>query len=252
MTLPVITVAVPSYNQGQYIEEALESIFKQDLPVEVFVLDGGSTDGTVEILKKWSSRLSGWRSGPDDGQAAAINDGVKMGTAPYVCWLNSDDYWLPGQLNRLLEALEQDSTVPMVYGRVENFDENTGRHSSVWVESFDEKRLAKRCIISQPATLIRRDVWQKLSGLRAELGMAMDYDLWWRIYRQFGKPKFVDELIAVNRQHNDTKTQSQRHLHYREAIEVVRTHAGYVPLKWWLYQPYSVWVKAAINWYRKR
>lgn len=251
MSKPAITVIVPSLNQKQFLEEALKSIFQQNIAMEVFVLDGGSTDGTVDILRKWSSQLSGWRSGPDNGQAAAINDGVDMGTAPYVCWLNSDDYWLPGKFSLLLNTLMQDQAIPMVYGRVENIDEHTGNKSFVSVEAFDEKMLAKRCIISQPATLIRRNVWEAVGGLNAELNMAMDYDLWWKVYKKFGEPQFVDELIAVNRQHNDTKTQSQRRLHYSEAIGVVRRHAGYVPLKWWIYQPYAVWFKTIINWVKK-
>lgn len=252
MSRPVITVVVPSLNQGQFLEPALTSIFQQNIAVEVFVLDGGSTDESMDILGRWAPDLAGWRSHQDDGQSAAINEGILMGTAPYVCWLNSDDFWFPGQLKHLLEMFDGYPDVPMVYGRVQNLDDLTGRTSQVWTEKFDESRLARRCIISQPATLIRRDAWIKVGGLNPDLKMAMDYDLWWRLYRQCGEPVFVDKLIAVNRQHSDTKTQSQRVSHYREAMQVVKEYSGSVPLKWWFYQPYSVWYKAALNWYRQR
>jgi glycosyltransferase involved in cell wall biosynthesis len=94
-TPPVVTIAVPSYNQGRFLQDGLTSIFVQDLPVEVFVADAGSTDGSVDVIKTFESRLAGWRSHADRGQAAAINEGITTGSAPYVAWLDSGDM-LPG------------------------------------------------------------------------------------------------------------------------------------------------------------
>jgi len=90
---PLVTIAVPSCNQGRFLDDALTSIFEQQLPVEVFVMDGGSTDNSIEIIRKWEGQLAGWRSHKDGGQAAAINEGIALGRAPYVCWLNSDDWF---------------------------------------------------------------------------------------------------------------------------------------------------------------
>lgn len=242
---PLVTVAVPSLNQGRFLEEALRSIFEQEkVPVEVFVLDGGSTDGTIEVIRRWEHRLSGWRSRVDDGQAAAINEGISLGRAPFVCWLNSDDWFLPSCLNTLVSALEAQPTAPAVYGRAWNFSQRRGRRSPVWVESFDEDKLAFRCIISQPATLIRRQAWAAVGGVDPSLKMAMDYDLWWRLYRYGGPLHFVNEYVAVNRDHAATKTRNFRRRHYAEAISVVRKHYGRVPLKWWLAQPYAVWFRS--------
>jgi GT2 family glycosyltransferase len=241
---PLITIAVPSYNQGRYLDAALASIFNQDIPVEVFVADGGSVDNSVDVIMVWKDKLTGWRSYRDDGQAAAINESIAKGKAPFVCWLNSDDFFLPNALTHLLQVLERLPDVPAVYGKAWNLIEKTQARRPVWVEPFSERRLALRCIISQPATLIRRSAWERVGGVDDKLHMSMDYDLWWRLFKTVGPLYFADEYIAVNREHAATKTKTQRRLHYREAIAVVRKHHGHVPLKWWLAQPYAVWFKA--------
>ena len=247
MTTPVVTVAVPSYNQGRFLDAALTSIFAQDIPVEVYVMDGGSTDESVAVIKRHERRLAGWRSHADNGQSAAINEGIARGSAPYACWLNSDDMLLDGALAAAHSALQRQPRAPAAFGRVWNEVERTGVRKPVWVEPFSEGRLAQRCIISQPGTMIRRDAWEAVGGLDTTLKMAMDYDLWWRLYKRFAPLSFVNEFVAVNRDHHDTKTNTQRVLHYREAIAIVRKYHGRVPLKWWLAQPYAVWMKALNN-----
>jgi glycosyltransferase involved in cell wall biosynthesis len=241
---PLVTIAVPSFNQGRFLDDALASIFQQQVPVEVFVLDGGSSDNSVDVIRKWEAQLAGWRSATDDGQAAAINEGISLGSAPFVCWLNSDDWFLPGGLSMLLDAFKACPDVPAVYGRAWNVTQKTGKRVPVWVEPFDERRLALRCIVSQPATLIRRSAWNTVGGVDAQLHMAMDYDLWWRLYKQVGPLHFLDSFIAVNRDHDATKTRTLRRRHYREAMAVVQKHHHRVPLKWWLAQPYAVWFKS--------
>jgi len=241
---PQVTIVIPTLNQGHFLEDALKSVFQQEVRSEVFVCDGGSTDNTLDVIKKWEPRLRGWRSGPDGGQAEAINEGMKEGRAPFVCWLNSDDWFLPGGLSYLVRGLEQFSESPAVYARAWNLNPETGRRTSVWTEPFSARRLSRRCIISQPATLIRRSSWEDIGGVDTTLNLAMDYDLWWRLFKKKGELIFLDEYVAVNRDHSKTKTRNLRADHYREAIEVVRKHYGRVPLKWWLAQPYAVWYKS--------
>ena len=247
MSEALVTIAVPSYNQGQFLDDALTSIFQQELPVEIFVLDGGSTDNSIDIIHKWKHRLAGWRSHKDDGQAAAINEGIAQGFAPYVCWLNSDDWFLPSGLLKLLNELKKHPEYSAVDGRSWNVVHKSGKKYPVWVESFSERRLAMRCIISQPATLIRRSAWDAVEGLDESLHMVMDYDLWWRLFKYSGAMHFTNDFVAVNRVHDDTKTKTQRRRHYREAMGVVKKHYGRVPLKWWLAQPYAVWFKSVVG-----
>ena len=247
LSQPVATIAVPSYNQGRFLKGALNSIFEQELPVEVFVADAGSTDQSVDIIKQFEDRLLGWRSYGDRGQAAAINEGIAKGTAAYVGWLNSDDLLLSGGLKRLVDVRDRHRIAPAAYGKVWNHVEATGARRPVWVEPFSKTRLALRCIVSQPGALIRRSAWDAVGGLDESLRMAIDYDLWWRLYKNFAPLEFVDEFVALNRDHADTKTNTQRQLHYREAMAIVRKYNGRVPLKWWLAQPYAVWLKAVTN-----
>lgn len=247
MIEPLVTIAVPSFNQGRFLDHALTSIFQQEIPVEVFVLDGGSLDNSIEVIRKWEHRLSGWRSYADGGQAAAINEGIVQGKAPYVCWLNSDDWLMSGGLEKLVSELQKHQNAPAVYGRAWNVVEKSGKQYPVLVEPFNERRLALRCIISQPATLIRRSAWEAVGGVDAKLYMAMDYDLWWRLFKSFGPLHFFDDIVAVNREHEDTKTNTQRRLHYQEAMKIVLKHHGRVPLKWWLAQPYAVWFKSLVG-----
>lgn len=247
MATPLVTVVVPSFNQGQYLDQALRSIFDQNTPVEVFVQDGGSTDNTAQVIAAWSEKLAGWRSGPDGGQAEAINTGITLGRAEYVCWINSDDYFLPNGLDALLSELRAHPEAPAAYGRTLDVETSRGIERETWVEPFSRRRLAKRCIISQPGTLMRRHVWETVGGLDQSLHMALDYDLWWRIFLQFGPLRFVDSRVAVNRVHDQTKTNLNRRRHYQEAMDVVRRHNGSVPLKWWIAQPYQIWFRSGFR-----
>lgn len=243
---PLITVAVPSFNQGRFLNDALQSLFAQQIPLEVYVADGGSVDNSIEILEQWDRSLTGWRSYPDSGQAAAINECIARGKAPFVCWLNADDLLLPGGLSILWEVLQSRPEWPAVYGRVWNTSTDLKKRSACWTQPFSERRMALRCIVSQPGTLIRRSAWEAVGGLKEDLRLAMDYDLWWRLFRRFGPLGYVSEFVAINRCHALTKTRTHRRHHYDEAISVVRRYYGRVPLKWWLYWPIAVWGRALL------
>jgi glycosyltransferase involved in cell wall biosynthesis len=244
MADPLVTAVVPSFNQAEFLEEALQSLVSQDVPVEIFVQDGGSTDRSLQIIERYADRLASWCSGPDSGQAAAINAGVARGSAPFVCWINSDDWLLPGGLRKLMEKLEEHPKAPATFGRVWNYEQKTGRQRPVWTQDFTERNMALRCVVSQPGSLVRRSAWEAVGGLDASRHMAMDYDLWWRLSKMFGPLVKLDEYVAVNRDHEDTKTRRLRRRHYAEAMDIVRRHYGRVPAKWWLYYPYAVWWKS--------
>ena len=250
-TSPLITLVIPSYNQGRFLDETLASVFEQNISIEVMLADGGSTDNTISIINKWQDKLTWWRSEKDTGQAAAINEGIAQGQAPYVCWLNSDDTLLPGGLAKMLKALQENPTAPAVYGRCKITNETsqvTGEYST---KLFSEKSFAIRCFISQPASLIRREVWERVGGLDTHYDMALDYDLWWRIYRQFSELLYLPEFVACTRHHDETKTSNFRSRNYREAMQLLTKHYGKVPLKWYIAWPYAVWGRSILQAFKK-
>ncbi len=244
-SFPMVTVAVPCLNHGRFLEKALTSIFGQDISVEVMLADGGSTDNTPGVIEKWRNRLSWWRSHPDAGQAAAINEAISRGSAPFVCWLNADDFYLEGGLAHLLDGLQRHPEAPVVYGRSWNTNEQGVPMRAYWTGPFSEWHLSQRCFISQPATLIRRQVWESVGGLDEHLCLAMDYDLWWKIARRYGPLYYLSDFVAANRVYGQTKTSSLRRSHWLEAMSVVKRYTGRVPLKWYLLWPWSVWFKSA-------
>ena len=226
------TVVVPSLNQGRFLGTALDSILAQGLPLEVIVMDGGSTDETLNVISRHESELFHWQSGTDAGQAAAINAGMKKGDAPYVCWLNSDDFYYPAALSRLLEALEIEPAAPFAFGHAWHVNEAGRRRLPYLTLPYQRYLLANYCGICQPATLIRRSCWEAVGGLDESLDLAFDYDLWFRLSERFGPPAAVRGFMAANRMHNATKTSSRLDQHYDESIQVVRRHHGSVPVKW--------------------
>jgi glycosyltransferase involved in cell wall biosynthesis len=240
-----ITIAVPSYNQGHYLDAALSSIFDQALPIEVFVMDGGSTDNSLRVIKRWEHRLSGWRSQQDNGQAAAINEGITQGTAPYVCWLNSDDFFYPDGLAKLLGTLTEHPDRQFVYAKCWTVSASGRKLAPYLTMPFSPRLFANFCFIAQPATLITRAAWEQLGGLDDSMQMAFDYDLWWRLFAAYGKPGYCKAAVAATRMHQDTKTANQIDLHYKESIDLVRRNWGTVPLKWRVFLPVMKMIRSS-------
>ncbi|MBF0452779.1 MAG: glycosyltransferase [Candidatus Magnetomorum sp.] len=233
---PIITIVVPSLNQERFLHTALKSIFCQRLPVEVIVMDGGSTDHSVRIIKHWESHLKYWKSAPDGGQSQAINEGVLRGQAPFVCWLNSDDCFLPYGLKYLVNEILKKKHTPAVYGKCWSINKSGKKIIPYLTTPFWPKLLTNFCFIAQPAVLIRRSAWEYVGGLNEHLHMAMDYDLWWRLYQTFGEMTYLQKFVACTRFHEQSKTYLRKHDHYKEAIETVRLHTGSIPLKWIIFK----------------
>jgi glycosyltransferase involved in cell wall biosynthesis len=230
MPPPLVSIVTPCLNAARFMEETIESVLSQDYPaLEYIVMDGGSTDGTLDILKRYEGRLQ-WRSAKDNGQADAINRGFELTSGEIFAYLNADDTYLPGAVRCAAEAFAQYPRAAVIYGDAWHVDENGQRLGRYPVERFDQRRLARRCFICQPAAFIKRSGFAEAHGLDTRLRFAMDYDLWIRIARfDFVK---IDAALATSRLHAGAKTVGQTAAAMHETIEVLRRHYGYAPFNW--------------------
>ncbi|WP_051292922.1 glycosyltransferase family 2 protein [Citrifermentans bremense] len=202
--LPRITVVTPSFNYGCYLEACLDSILSQNYPnLELLILDGGSTDNTVEIIKKYEKHLSFWRSAPDAGQYSAIEEGLNRGSGEIMTWLNADDKFHPGAFEKVARIFSQHAEVEWLMGRPNSFDE-AGRqkhvHSYLPLNSR-AKYLSDEEFIQQEGVFWRRALWQRSGAfIDRELPLAADLELWARFFRS-ARLFSVDALIAGFRDH---------------------------------------------------
>jgi glycosyltransferase involved in cell wall biosynthesis len=228
---PSITVVTPSFNQARFIGETIESVLGQGYPnLEYIVVDGGSTDGTQDILRRYGDRLR-WVSERDRGQADAVNKGVAMGHGEIIGWLNSDDTYAPGALQRAARVFASAPDVGVVYGDADHVLEDGAHYGPYPTSAFDHQRLAERCFICQPAAFIRRRAFDAVGGVDAELRYCMDYDLWIRMGRQ-QRFVYLGEVLAQSRLHETGKTLASRRAVIEEIMATVKRHYGLVPFEW--------------------
>ena len=202
-----VSIVVPSFNHARVLREALDSVLAQDYPnLEVVVMDGGSTDGTVDILRSYANRLS-FVSGADGGQADAINRGWARTTGSIVAWLNSDDRYVPGAVRKAVEALRAHPQAAMVYGEGELIDEGgslLGRFP--FTQPFDLWTLMHVSdFILQPTVFMRREPVLACGGLQRHLRYGLDWDLWIRLGCRW-PIAYLPDTLAQAREHGHTKT----------------------------------------------
>lgn len=207
-TWPRVSLVTPSYNQGEYLEDAILSVLHQGYPdLEYFIMDGASTDRTKEILEAYASRLAGWESVPDRGQAHAINKGWRRATGKYLWWLNADDMLMPGALYTAAAYLEAHPEVDLVFGDHVRIT-GDGRPIDVYrYPAFDLTTFElDRPDVSQPGALMRATVLERVGYLDETLHYLMDLDYWRRMALAGCRLVHLDAPLAVMRIHDDSKT----------------------------------------------
>ena len=223
--LPLVSIVTPSFNQGRFLRRTIDSVLSQDYPhIEYLVLDGGSTDESVEILRDYGDRFF-WRSRRDRGQTDAINQGLRLARGDILAYLNSDDVLLPGAVARVVEYFQQNLGYDLIYGNARHIDEDDRSLGDYPTATYDFDRLLQSCCICQPATFWRRRVLDYIGLFDDSLHFAMDYEYWLRLGRSGGRLVHVPEFLACSRLYAETKTLSARMKVYHEILEVSRRHA---------------------------
>ena len=204
---PKITIITPSFNQVDYLERTILSVLNQNYPhFEYIIIDGGSTDGSVEIIQKYSSQLAYWVSEKDSGQAHAINKGLKMATGDWVAWQNSDDTFSPGAFNSLLAAAKGSEDVDLIIGNMSLIDKNDMILRELkYVKPTYQSLLAEGMVLANQATFWRSKLHNKIGYLNEEFHYGFDYE-WFLRALKYSKAKHVNQTWGNLRLHSETKT----------------------------------------------
>lgn len=224
--LPKVSIVTPSYNQGDFIEETICSVLAQDYSnLEYIIIDGGSTDNTVEIIRKYDDHLA-WVSEPDQGQTDAINKGFACATGEILAWINSDDTYLPGAFHDAVQFLLSYPQVGMVYGDANLIDEQGRLLGRFPARQTDYKRLRRGSVhIPQQASFFRTELWRQVGPLDPSFYFAMDYDLWVRLAK-ISQLVYEPRLWANFRLHGQGKSIASDERCYPEMLRVHYREGG--------------------------
>lgn len=231
--MTLVSIITPSFNQSAYLEQAMRSVLEQEhADIEYILVDGGSADGSLEIIDKYASRLAWWVSEKDSGQAEAINKGFARAHGRIVAWLNSDDYYLPGAIAAAVRALEVHPDAAMVYGDMLAVDENGAAINRLTYRQVNLADLLCFQIIGQPAVFIRRAAFEKAGGLDPAFHFLLDHQLWLKIAQQGGL-LHVNETWAAARYHAAAKNRARAAEFGREAFRILdwaQAQSGLAPV----------------------
>jgi O-antigen/teichoic acid export membrane protein/glycosyltransferase involved in cell wall biosynthesis len=225
---PKISIVIPSFNQGRYLEQTILSILNQQYPnLELIVMDGGSTDDSARIIQKYAAHLTHWQSAPDEGQASAIADGFQMASGDIFAYLNSDDLYLPHALHTVGSLFRKAPETEFLYGDCLMIDEENRIVRRMYPIDFDlDTFLFDHTIIQQQAAFWRHDLYRKTGGIDRAFQFCMDYDLWLRCAQAGASFTRTPSVLAAFRRHPASKTSQLRAIHDQEYSRIFRGAVG--------------------------
>jgi len=227
-SLPKITVVTPSYNQAQFLEQTILSVIGQNYPnLEYILMDGGSNDGSIEIIKKYEQHFTYWQSQKDNGQGAAINAGFEKSTGDILCWLNSDDMYMPGILLKIGSIFSNITDPAIVFGNCLHLYEHHSKARGSDVERDSKHLLLELCdYIIQPSTFWNKQAWQKNGNLNESFHYVFDWEWFIRAKRADIKFSALNEYLSVYRIHEAHKTGSGGEKRSEELAKIYSMYSG--------------------------
>lgn len=224
--LPKITIVTPSFNQAIYLEKTIKSVLDQKYPnLEYIIIDGGSTDGSVEIIKKYSSHLAYWVSEADNGQAHAINKGLHLATGDWVGWQNSDDIYFPDALNQVGLLAQKKPELDLIIGDINLIDENSKVIRDIrYVKPSYYSVLAEGMVLTNQAAFWQRKLHNDIGFLNESLHYGFDYDWFLRLLNKTKKSKHIPTILGGLRHHSDTKTHNAQNKFIAEYNLILSRH----------------------------
>lgn len=216
---PVLSVVVPSFNQARFLGENLSELLAYPGQVQAIVMDGGSRDGSAEMLERLLGNSHIWRSGPDGGQSAAINEGFSKATGAWVAFQNSDDFYVPGSLGPILNLM-QTTDADLIIGGAAACDVDGTVFKTMTPKPIFYPCMSVMNFINNQSLFVRRSYLEKIGYLDPSLRFCLDYEWFLRLLR--GRPKIVllYDTVGVQRMHEDTKTSNIKHIHDQEFSEL--------------------------------
>jgi glycosyltransferase involved in cell wall biosynthesis len=205
----LVSIVTPSYNQASFLEKTIQSVLAQNsetIQIEYIIVDGGSNDGSLEIIQRYADRLAWWISEPDHGQTDAINKGFAHAHGEILAWLNSDDTYQPGAIAAAVAYFQANPQIGMVYGDANLIDETGQVIGKFPAHQTDYRRLRQGYVhIPQQAAFFRANLWRQVGPLDPTFFFAMDYDLWVRLAR-LTRLQYLPQLWANFRLHGSAKS----------------------------------------------
>ncbi len=234
--LPKISIVTPSFNQGRFLEETIRSVLMQNYTnLEYMIIDGGSTDGSVEIIKEYEPWLAYWQSQPDQGQSDAINQALNRATGDWFSWINADDYYLPGVFHKIANISLCDPDLNWIVGKTLFVDSKLEKlatfnprlsdgkwrnhRGAEWVDYICTKK--SQTALPQPASFWKREIVKSVGGIDLSLNYVMDHELYIRLAYQECRPYLLEDILASFRFHQEQKSADFPVEFWREELEIV-------------------------------
>ena len=232
--LPKFSIVIPSYNQGRFIEATIRSVLDQEVPeTELIVIDGGSSDNTLDVIRRYKDRIAYWVSEKDRGQAHAVNKGFAVATGNIFGWQNSDDVYLPGAFRHVAAAIADHPRKEIFHGHIKYLDEegrerDENRAVPVWLFNL----LYDGSLVRNQATFFRRDIWERVGGLDEEFRFCMDREFFLRAAHRGAGFRLVPGFLGAFRVHGEAKTHGMQEVRREEDERLMDRYAsGQGPLR---------------------